>query len=126
MSTEELRLLIESAQNELKRKEQRPSRITFPFEKYNNRKFSKPWIAKVTQWETGSNPSYLFGKFLGVHGQAGICEISARIGDVICWGQKNYNSFRRSVRKIGVVTADYSIKELTDSEAKRVFDGGIW
>ncbi len=64
--------------------------ITVPTEAYDNKRFSLPWIARVTDWESGKGPRVRFGKYSGKDGDPGKIIIDAEIGDVIKIGQKDY------------------------------------
>ncbi len=70
-------------------------KITEKTDSYNERRYGKPWIAKV---DFSKNPlgEFQFGNFIGEPGRAGILEINAEPGDVLAYGQKDNRSSRYS------------------------------
>jgi len=62
-------------------------RITIERGSYNQRRYSKPWIARVTSWE--KKPELAWGEYHG-DDNGGTLEITAEPGDIIRWGQKDY------------------------------------
>lgn len=97
-------------------------RITKEFSSYNHRRYSRPWIAKVTGWPVGSQPTLQWGTFLGQEGEAGECEIEAEPGDLIRWGQKDNRNPKYSTAYWGKVEADGMITTLTAVEARRAYE----
>ena len=65
-------------------------RVIIEYPSYNEKRYSKPWVAKVLAWPIGVRPIFKFGEFVGEHGNAGYVEIDAEPGDVIATGQKDY------------------------------------
>ncbi len=64
---------------------------------YNQRRYSKPWIATV---DFSQNPKgeYRWGDWVGDHsnGSAGLLVINADEGDIIAQGQKDFRQPRNS------------------------------
>lgn len=87
-------------------------RVTIEFGPYNHRRYSRPWIAKVTEWPVGKQPALEFGALVGLTG-----EIEADIGDVIRSGQRD-NRGNNTVSNWGIVTADGSVADATATEAR--------
>ena len=56
-------------------------RITIETSCYNERRYGKPWIAKVSKWDNG-RPALDWGDWNGAHGDAGTLEINADPGDI--------------------------------------------
>lgn len=63
-------------------------RITIKYGSYNKRRYSRPWIAKVTSWPVGGRPELLWGGYVG-DDNGGECEIEAEEGDILKSGQKD-------------------------------------
>lgn len=96
-------------------------RATKEFEGYNRKRYSQPWIAKVTSWDVGSNPTLEFGSFLGEAGDAGSVEIKAAVGTIVKYGQKDYRG-NNTVNQFAVVNQDGSLSDLTAEEARELFN----
>ena len=62
---------------------------------YNNRRYSRPWIARV---DFSIDPKGVFnwGVWIGSQGEAGILQIEANPGDIIASGQKDFRKPRNS------------------------------
>lgn len=95
--------------------------ITVQFPSYNERRYSKPWIAKVVSWAPGQHPEINWGSFNGRPGEAGEAEIEAVAGDVIRWGQKDNRNPRGTECNWGIVNDDGSITNCSASEAAKAF-----
>lgn len=54
---------------------------------YNEKRYSKPWIAKVTF--LNDKPQYQFGNYVGQPGYSGLLVIEAKEGDIVARGQKD-------------------------------------
>jgi len=94
-------------------------KITKTFGEYNHRRFSKPWIAKITEWEVGCSPTLKFGRFLGGScGGGGDVEVEAEMGDIVRWGIKD-NRGSRGISKWGIVRPDGCVDTCTQSVARR-------
>lgn len=72
---------------------------------YNERRYGKPWIAKLDFTKPGK-PEYAFGHWLGQPGAAGELSIEVEPGDVIATGQKDLRKGRGWADNIGVIQAD--------------------
>ncbi len=94
-------------------------RITRTFSSYNFRRYSKPWMARVTAWPVGGKPELEFGRYLG-NDDGGEVEIMARPGDIIRWGQRDGRG-NKTVNNWGVVEADGTLREITQAEARTLF-----
>jgi hypothetical protein len=61
---------------------------------YNERRYSKPWCARVTGVETAAKSRghliYEFQEWNGRHGQSGLLRSPCQPGDIIAWGQKDH------------------------------------
>ena len=97
----------------------KPVTASVEFGGYNARRYSKPWIAKVTAWDAGKQPVIEFGNYVG-DDDGGTAEISARSGDVVRYGQKDYRG-RGTTKQYGIVQADGSVQDVSDKEAMEAF-----
>lgn len=77
--------------------------IIFKNDVYNERRYSRPWMAKISVSEM--KPQYSFdGQFLGEHGRAGETMMKAETGSIIAIGQKDNrrgNSINRWYKVVG-------------------------
>jgi len=96
------------------------ARVSMEWHGYNDRRYSKPWIALVTAWPVGGNPELTFGGYTG-DDSGGELEISAHPGDVLKFGQKDYRNPRHTRSDFGVVEADLTVREITPAEARKLF-----
>jgi hypothetical protein len=64
---------------------------------YNQRRFSKPWIALV-DFSKSPKALFLFGDWSGEHrkGGEGVLTLIADLGDIIATGQKDHRNERNS------------------------------
>ena len=62
---------------------------------YNDRRYGKPWIARV---DFSANPQgeFTWGTWIGDPGDAGLLEIEAEIGDIVARGQKDFRKPKNS------------------------------
>jgi hypothetical protein len=95
-------------------------RITREFKKYNERRYTQPWIAKITAWPVGKNPTLDFGGFIGNPEEGGEVEINANVGDIVRWGQKDSRG-NNTVSLYGIVQSDGTVKELSATEARKAW-----
>ena len=63
-------------------------RIALKYRSYNARRYSRPWIGKITAWPIGGKAEIKWGSYLG-DDAGGEVEIEAQIGDIIRSGQKD-------------------------------------
>ena len=69
--------------------------VEFNTGEYNERRYGKPWIAKV-DFSTSPKGEYEWGTWVGTPGSNGILVIDADNGDIIARGQKDYRKPRNS------------------------------
>lgn len=101
------------------RNNETPVRVMYESGPYNPRRYSKPWIAKITAWPVGDYPQLQFGVNVGSE----IAEISANIGDVLKLGQKDYRRPRGTINEFILVTSaagDYA--RVTPAQARELYD----
>lgn len=94
--------------------------IRIPFADYNHRRFSRPWIAKVTAWPVGGRATLQWGTFLGDH-HGGEVEIEAEPGEVIRYGQKDHRAGNRTSAEWAIVGSDGAVNNCTEAHAAKVF-----
>ena len=97
-------------------------RVTVDFGSYNQRRYSAPWIARVTSWPVGGSSELKFGGYLGDrnNGTGGQAEILAYVGDVVRWGQKDYRG-HKSWSQWGLVEEGGYVRKITPVEARSLF-----
>lgn len=71
------------------------ARVTIKTSSYNEKRYGKPWIAKVT-FESASNAHYAWGEWCGTPGYSGLLEIDVAPGDIVARGQKDFRKPRNS------------------------------
>lgn len=62
---------------------------------YNTRRYSKPWIAKVT-FDSSNKSVFDWGAWIGDPGEAGLLIIDAEEGDIVARGQKDFRKPKNS------------------------------
>ncbi len=76
------------------------TKIEIPTNEYNSRRYSKPWIARVTFTQT-AKALYEWGRWIGTEshgtGSAGALVITAAEGDIIARGRKDYRGGNTSL-----------------------------
>jgi hypothetical protein len=93
--------------------------ITIKYGSYNDRRYSKPWIGRVIEWEVGKKPEIEWGRFCGSANHGGICEIEAYPKDIIRTGQKDFRRNWKSDNDWLIV--DDNGKIMTDDEGNYVY-----
>ena len=65
---------------------------------YNERRYGKPWIAKVDFSASASKPEFIWGQWIGDarNGSAGILQIDLEPGDIYARGQKDFRKPQNS------------------------------
>jgi hypothetical protein len=117
----ELTSLIEAAKAELASRSTvaAAKRVSNHYGSYNARRMGRPWIARITSWPVGGRPELEFGSYLG-DDKGGDVEIMARPGDIIRDGQKD-NRGNTGYNDWSVVEADYTLRSVTQAEARELF-----
>lgn len=88
---------------------------------YNERRYGKPWIAKVEF--VGGKSEFKFGAWIGSHGSSGILEIQAEPGDVIARGQKdNRGNPRNSAPDYYIIDVDGVLRDTDKPAAYRHYE----
>lgn len=76
---------------------------------YNDRRYGRPWIARLDFSKNPGKPEYVFGDWLGSPGRSGELGIDVEAGDVIATGQKDHRKGRGGPNNIGVVQPDGTV-----------------
>lgn len=79
-------------------------RIVKKFPSYDDKKFGRPWIARVTAWPVGQRAELAWGTFLGDPATGGEAELEARPGDVVRYGQKDRRTNHDAAARWAFVT----------------------
>lgn len=82
---------------------------------YNQNRYGKPWIAKVTY--PSLSQKFEFGIWLGVDGEPGSLLIEAQPGDIIAHGQKDTRQAKYSKTIYNAVNNDGSLARLSGPAA---------
>ena len=72
---------------------------------YNERRYGKPWIARV-DFSADVNGKFNWGGWLGQPGENGELSLDAQPGDIVATGQKDFRQPRNSAPKWYIVGAD--------------------
>lgn len=96
-------------------------RFAKKFTAYNDRRYGKPWIAKVAAWGVGQRPELVWGRYLG-DSLGGECEIECEAGDLIRYGQKD-NRGGSTIAKYAIVMDAVVAIEISEPNAARYFHG---
>jgi len=83
---------------------------------YNERRYGKPWIAKVDFSESAQG-AFAWGEFIGSHGEAGLLEVSAEPGDIIATGQRDNRKMRNSAPEWHYLSASGELIKLEGKAA---------
>lgn len=122
-NAEQIKNFIAQAQSALAALQtNQPIRVTVEFSSYNEKRYSRPWIAKITSWPVGGKPTVEWGNFVGSD-SGGEGEIMARPGDIVRWGQKD-NRGNGTRAYWGVVQSDGTINHCTEVAARNAFSQG--
>jgi hypothetical protein len=70
-------------------------KVEFNTGEYNERRYGKPWIAKVN-FSKSPKGEYEWGTWVGTPGSKGVLVIEAEDGDIIAHGQKDNRNPRDS------------------------------
>lgn len=92
-------------------------RVVVSIGSYNQRRYGRPWIAKVTAWPVGDKPALAWGGYAG-DDNGGELEIMAAPGDIIRWGQKDGRGNSGS-NEWGIVSADGKLVSCDQPEARK-------
>lgn len=98
-------------------------RVSQSFSGYNQRRYGRPWIAKITSWPVGGRPEVSWGRYLGDDG-GGEVEIEAQAGDIIRTGQKDGRGGNTSADWY-IVETDGRLSGTDAAGARRAWDARL-
>lgn len=90
-------------------------KITKNTEIYNDRRWGKPWIARVT-FDTMGNAEMAWGNWVGTPGEAGMLIVEALPGQIVACGQKDHRGNKTETSYYSVA-ADGSLSALENKLA---------
>lgn len=123
-TNEELAQMMSEIQSEVKSRVPNPEcRYSFTWASYNPRRFSKPWIAKITAWPVGGKPVIEFGGYCGDE-DGGETEIIAQPGNILRSGQKD-NRSGSTVNEWYLAKTDGKVKEINAAQARKLYKEGV-
>ena len=96
---------------------ERESIIEIDTQPYNERRYSKPWIAKVTFPKEKPDGQFAWGHWVGQEGDTGLLSVAVQPGDVVAQGQKDYRKPRNSAPDWFIVQEDLSLLSVSKVEA---------
>ena len=104
----------------------KPIRYSESYGSYNARRYSRPWIAKITAWPVGGRPELAFGSYLGNHDgtsqvTGGEVEIMAFPGSILRSGQKDSRGNGGS-NDWWEAMPDGSMRSIGQGEARKLWD----
>lgn len=82
---------------------------------YNERRYGKPWIARVTF--PNAKGDFHFGEWVGQEGREGLLLVDAEPGDVVARGQKDFRKPRNSAPDFFIVTDDGELEPASKADA---------
>jgi hypothetical protein len=94
-------------------------RITISWDSFNGRRYSRPWVARITAWPVGSRPAISWGNYLG-NDSGGELEIEAAPGDVLRYGQKDRRG-NGTINRYAIVLEDGSRLKVSEPNASRYY-----
>lgn len=95
-------------------------RVSQKFSSYNQRRYGRPWIAKITSWPVGGKPEVAWGSYLG-DDDGGEVEVDAMPGDIVRTGQKDHRGGNTDASWY-IVQADGSLLSSDAAEARKAWD----
>jgi hypothetical protein len=96
-------------------------RVFRSFDKYDEKWYSRLWIARLTEWKAGGKPVVEWGRYLG-DDTGGEAEIAAEPGDIIRAGQKCIKKKEWSHSNWYIVQADGKLQHVKGDEARKAWD----
>lgn len=95
-------------------------RISQQWSSYNQRRYGRPWIAKITSWPIGGKPDVEWGRYVG-DANGGEVEIEAQPGDIVRAGQKDNRGGNTSADWY-IVQANGSLDGIDAAGARKAWD----
>jgi hypothetical protein len=97
------------------------ARVSMDRGSYNARRYSRPWIARVSAWPIGGKAELEWGSYIGTDG-GGSVEIMAAPGDIVRIGQKDLRG-NRTEADWYLVEVDYSLRGVSAIGARGLYKG---
>ncbi len=128
LTNTELESLISDATAELAKRTHTvppPTKLRYAesFSSYNARRYSRPWIARISAWPVGGKAEMQFGSYLGNDG-GGEVEIMAMPGDIIRYGQKDGRG-NGGMSEWAIAQADGSLTVVDQAEARKAYKAAL-
>lgn len=82
--------------------------ISIDTSSYNDRRYSRPWIARV-DFAADPQGKFLWGQWIGQPGESGILMVDAEPGQIVARGQKDFRKPRNSATDWYQVGSDGSL-----------------
>lgn len=95
-------------------------RVSQSFGSYNQRRYGRPWICKITSWPVGGKPEVQWGAYCGTD-DGGEVEIEAAAGDIVRTGQKD-NRGNGTSADWYIVDADGSLQDTDAAGARKAWE----
>ena len=93
--------------------------ISIRYSGYNQRRYSRPWIARVSSWPVAGKAELEWGRYEG-DDDGGEVVIQAAEGDIIRHGQRD-NRGGNTSKDWYIVTASGELASTTESEGHKHF-----
>ena len=90
--------------------------LTITTSSYNDRRYSKPWIAKV-DFSSNKQGDFKFGDWVGSAGDKGVLELEVSPGDVVAQGQKDFRKPKNSTPEFYIVESGGSLRAVSKVDA---------
>jgi hypothetical protein len=88
---------------------------------YNERRYGKPWIARVT-FDNDAKANFHFGAWIGDVGAVGLLQLEVNPGDIVAKGKKDNRNPSYSAPKYYIVQTDGTLSAVNKSEAYQHYD----
>ena len=91
-------------------------KIQIATESYNNRRYGKPWIARVN-FTTNPKGDFEWGDWVGDPGSSGLSILECEEGDVIARGQKDNRQPRNSAPRFYLAGDAGTLTDISRTDA---------
>lgn len=96
-------------------------RVKKEFGVYDDKQFGRPWIFKIVKWPVGQESQVEWGKWIGDSRHGGEVEINAEPGEIVRYGQKDYEG-SKTISEWSIVQTDGSLFSTNPLAARQHFD----
>lgn len=87
---------------------------------YNDRRYGKPWCARVTHVDSRGKLVYEWGEWSGRYGSNGLLRVACKPGEIIAYGQKDNRKPNRSDNTLLRMRDDGRMVEISVVDAAKV------